>query len=108
MLRPLLSHDFAPRTLINVNFPPIAADAVKGVRVVRQGFHDYGRVNIVKSTDPRGFDYYWFGLHGIEHSPAADSDLEAVQAGYIAVTPLQIDLTHADAMAALSALYPPK
>ena len=93
VLRPLLDMDFGPRTLVNVNFPPIAADQVKGVRVVRQGFHDYARVNIVKGTDPRGFDYYWFGLHGIKHVQGSESDLEAIGHGCISVTPLRLDLT---------------
>lgn len=94
VLQPLIGMEFARRTLININFPAGAADAVKGVRVVRQGFHDYGRGSIVKGTDPRGYPYYWFGLHGIEHTPGADTDLEAIGDGYIAVTPLHVDLTH--------------
>lgn len=108
VIRPLLTQEFGERTLININFPPLPADAVQGVRVVRQGFHDYGRVNIVKKTDPRGFDYYWFGLHGIEHTPGHATDLEAVGEGFISVTPLQLDLTQDRALAQLSALYPAK
>lgn len=94
VLRPLVTMDFAPRTLVNINFPALSADAVKGVRVVRQGFHDYGRAKIVKGMDPRGYPYYWFGLHDMVHTPSHDSDLEAIADGYIAVTPLQLDLTH--------------
>lgn len=108
VIRPLLTQEFGERTLVNINFPPIPAEAVKGVRVVRQGFHDYARVNIVKQTDPRGFDYYWFGLHGIEQTPGHATDLEAVGEGYISVTPLQLDLTQDRALAQLSALYPAK
>ncbi len=105
VLAPLITREFAPRTLININFPPIAADAVKGVQVVRQGFHDYSRGSIVKGTDPRGYDYYWFGLHGVEHTSGHDTDLEVVDDGYISVTPLQLDLTHRDSLGALGALY---
>ncbi len=101
VLKPLLDLDFGERTLININFPALSPDDVRGVRVVRQGFHDYGRVNIVKGTDPRGFNYYWFGLHGIEHVPGAKSDLEAIGEGFISVTPLQLDLTQDRLMQAL-------
>ena len=94
VIAPLLDMEFAERTLVNINFPALAPDAVKGVRVVRQGFHDYGRGSIVKGVDPRGYPYSWFGLHGIEHSPGHDTDLEAIGDGYISVTPLQVDLTH--------------
>jgi len=100
-IRPLLDTPFAPRTLVNVNFPPLAAAAVKGIRVVRQGFHDYARGSVVEATDPRGFPYFWFGLHGIEHSPGHDTDLEAIADGYVAVTPLHLDLTHEGSLADL-------
>ncbi|MEY4271063.1 MAG: hypothetical protein RLZZ58_2279 [Pseudomonadota bacterium] len=105
VLSPLLDMDFAPRSLVNINFPALDPAAIKGIRVVRQGFHDYSRGSIVKGTDPRGYDYYWFGLHGIEHSAGHDSDLEAIDDGYVAVTPLHVDLTHGASLAALSARY---
>jgi 5'-nucleotidase len=105
VLRPILDIPFEPRVLVNINFPALLPDAVKGIKVVRQGFHDYSRGSIVKGTDPRGYDYYWFGLHGIEHTPGHATDLEAVGDGYIAVTPLQLDLTHHASLSALEAIY---
>jgi len=105
VLRPLIDTPFAHRTLVNVNFPPIAAGEVQGIKVVRQGFHDYARGSVVESTDPRGFPYYWFGLHGIEHTPGHDTDLEAIGEGYISVTPLQLDLTHEASLRALASRY---
>jgi 5'-nucleotidase len=105
VLRPLMSLDFPPRTLMNINFPAVAPDAVRGIKVVRQGFHDYGRGSIVKGTDPRGYDYYWFGLHGIEQTPGHDSDLEAIADGFISVTPLQVDLTEYASLTNLAAVY---
>ncbi|HEX7750773.1 MAG TPA: 5'/3'-nucleotidase SurE [Novosphingobium sp.] len=105
VLRPLLGAPFAERTLINVNFPPRAAAAVQGVRVVRQGFHDYARGTLVEGRDPRGFPYFWFGLHGIEHTPGNQTDLEAIADGFVSVTPLQLDLTHDASLAALAECY---
>jgi 5'-nucleotidase len=105
VLRPILNMPFEPRVLVNINFPAVAANAVKGIKVAAQGFHDYSRGSIVKGTDPRGYDYYWFGLHGVEHTPGHDTDLEAVGDGYIAVTPLQLDLTHRPSLEALRAVY---
>ncbi|WP_128891911.1 5'/3'-nucleotidase SurE [Erythrobacter sp. HKB08] len=102
VLRPLLDLDFAERTLVNVNFPPKAADAVKGIRVVRQGFHDYSRGSVVEGRDPRGLKYYWFGLHAIEHTPDHGTDLEAIADGYISVTPLRPELTHESSLGTLS------
>jgi 5'-nucleotidase len=105
VLRPLLDMDMPPRTLVNINFPAIPAAAVQGIRVTRQGFHDYARGSIVEGTDPRGYPYFWFGLHGIEHSLAHDSDLEAIDDNFISVTPLQLDLTHDASLAALRGAY---
>ncbi len=94
VIAPLLDAPFAERTLVNVNFPPLAADKVKGMRVVRQGFHDYSRGTLVEGRDPRGHRYFWFGLDAIEHTLDHGTDLEAIDDGYIALTPLQLDLTH--------------
>ena len=105
VLRPLMEMDFAPRTLMNVNFPACKATEVKGIRAVRQGFHDYARGSLIESTDPRGYPYFWFGLHGIEHTASHDSDLEAIDDGYVSVTPLQLDLTHTASLAALAQRY---
>lgn len=105
VLTPLLDAPFAPRTLVNVNFPPVAAGGVRGIRVVRQGFHDYARGSVVEGTDPRGYRYYWFGLHGIEHTPGHATDLEAIQDGYVSVTPLQLDLTHDGSLDELTARF---
>lgn len=105
VLRPLLDAEWAPRTLMNVNFPPIAADAVQGIRPVRQGLRDYGRLKLDKRTDPRGFDYYWFGLGRVPHTPIADTDLEAIEQGFITITPLHLDMTHAGSMDMLARAY---
>ena len=104
VLRPIIAQPMPPRTLININFPALPADQVKGVRVASQGFRDYGRLKIVTNTDPRGFDYHWFALGAVEQSPAHSTDLEAVIDGYVAVTPLHLDLTHYQSIAALSTI----
>ena len=57
-------------------------DEVKGIRVVRQGLRDYGRLRIVQRTDPRGYDYYWFGLAPMVQTPGHATDLEAIADGY--------------------------
>jgi 5'-nucleotidase len=104
----VLSHTpMAKRTLVNVNFPDLAADAVKGVRVVRQGFHDYDRGSLIEGTDPRGRKYYWFGLEEMEHTLDHGTDLEAIADGYVSVTPLQLDFTHHSAIGALADKFAP-
>ncbi len=106
VLAPLFAGANRERGLINVNFPAIPAAEVKGIRAVRQGFHDYARGSVVEGRDPRGFRYYWFGLHGIQHTPGHATDLEAIEDGYIAVTPLQLDLTCQAELKALEEIFP--
>ncbi len=102
VLEPLINVTMAKRTLVNVNFPALPSDKVRGIRVVRQGFHDYSRGSLVQGEDPRGRPYYWFGLQDAEHTLDHGTDLEAVEDGFIAVTPLQLDLTHHSAIGALA------
>ncbi len=105
VLAPLLAAPFAPSTLVNINFPALAPDEVKGVRVVRQGIRDYGRLRIDKRTDPRGFNYYWFGLAPVVQTPGHVTDLEALADGFVTVTPLHLDLTHEDSVSELAGRY---
>lgn len=105
VLRPLIDLPLDPRTLVNVNFPAVAPDQVKGVRAVSQGLRDYGRLQVEDRTDPRGFPYMWLALGRIPHTPAHDTDLEAIAEGYITVTPLHLDLTHRPSLDMLARAY---
>jgi len=100
VVRALLAQPELQRTLINVNFPALPADAIKGIKVARQGFYDAERTQIVPGVDPRGYDYFWFGLDHSDAAPEA-SDLAAVSEGYVSVTPLHFDLTHYELLATL-------
>ena len=105
VIAPLVDMPIARRTVINVNFPALRTAEVKGIRVVRQGFHDYARGSLVEGVDPRGRPYYWFGLEDVEHTLDHGTDLEAVGEGYVSVTPLQLDLTHHASLGALAERY---
>src|SRR3546814_14524195 len=83
VLKRLIGAPWSPRTLVNINFPALPADEVKGVKVVDQGLRDYGRLRIIKGTDHRGNDYYWFGLAEAASTPGTHPHSEAVQAGLL-------------------------
>ncbi len=104
VLAPLLDMPMEPGTLLNVNFPPLGPDEVRGVRVCRQGIRDYGRLRIVQRTDPRGYDYFWFGLAPMLETPGHMTDLEAVADGFVSITPLHLDLTHHESLQRLQPL----
>jgi 5'-nucleotidase len=105
VLRPILATPYERGTLVNINFPARAPEDVQGIRVVGQGLRDYGRLQIVTNRDPRGYEYHWFALGPTIETPAHATDLEAVADGYVAVTPLHLDLTHRDSLAMLEAAY---
>lgn len=87
--------------LMNVNFPPVAADAVTGIHVVRHGKRKLGD-ELVARTDPRGRPYIWIGaLRGCKEV-APDTDIAVVNGGGIAITPLSLDLTHHATLAPLA------
>lgn len=80
-------------SLLNVNFP--AAAGFHGLRATRLGrrvYHDEVEVR----ADPRGREYYWIGGPNAHHEPIDGSDTEAVDDGWISVTPLGLDATDPD------------
>mgnify|MGYP000855367989 FL=1 len=89
---------FKEPVLLNVNVPDVPYDALRGIQVTRLG-RRHKAEPAVKSVSPRGEPLYWIGPAG----PAADAgegtDFHAVENGWVSVTPLQIDLTHAAQMA---------
>lgn len=105
VIRTLIDAPLGNRKLINVNFPAIEPDAVKGVRVARQGFHDVGMTKVIKGIDPRGYSYYWFGMDTAGAQAPHGTDLAAIRENYISVTPLHFDLTHDVSMDALAQLF---
>ena len=77
-------------TLLNVNIPK---GTPKGIRVTRQGFKEAKPV-ISEHTDPRGKPYYWIGEVRVGFRAEGGTDFEAVDEGYVSVTPMRSDLTN--------------
>jgi len=79
-----------PALLLNVNLP---SGEIRGIRCSAQGRSGF-RSEIVEKTDPRGQRYYWIGgQHGGFEEPGDRSDIAALQAGFVSVTPLRLDFT---------------
>lgn len=88
-----LHRTLPPLTLLNVNVPALPLDEIKGYRLVRQGLRTYNDV-LVKRVDPYGRPYYWIG----GEAPTGDmteegTDLWAIHHGYVALTPVHLDMT---------------
>jgi 5'-nucleotidase len=80
-------------TILNVNVPDLPLDQIKGFQVTRLGTRHIAEPTI-KSTDPRGRKIYWVGQPGPEQDAGPGTDFHAVNAGYVSITPLHLDLTH--------------
>jgi 5'-nucleotidase len=95
LARRVLRATFDGDVLLNVNVPRGRRRDIKGVQITRLGRREY-RDELIRRKDPFGRDYYWIGggPPGGEGEPG--TDLHAVAAGYVSVTPIQIDLTNHD------------
>ncbi|MDH3236856.1 MAG: 5'/3'-nucleotidase SurE [Alphaproteobacteria bacterium] len=93
IIRRAVEPSWPAEMLLNVNFPDIEPDAVTGIDVVPQGRRKIG-VQFEKRRDPRGIPYFWFGRQRDEPEVGYKTDLSAVRAGAVTVTPLHLDLTY--------------
>lgn len=95
-----------PRSvLMNVNFPPIAPSAVKGIRVAPQG-RRVEHTHITTLKDPAGRDMLWIGDFPTDDPEDPRTDLGAVMEDMVAVTPLHCDLTHGATLQKIAGLFP--
>jgi 5'-nucleotidase len=90
----ILKHPLERGTLINVNIPSLETGPVKGIRVVPQNVSQYIE-KFDRRIDPRGRTYFWTSNVLDCPEPHPDTDVTALDEGYITVTPLQFDLTSA-------------
>ncbi len=85
------------RTFINVNFPDLSDEQIKGVKVTTQGIRIYS-TEIRSERDERGDMGYAFAGVPEGGQMIPDSDIVAVESGYVSVTPLRLDATNATAL----------
>ena len=78
--------------LLNVNIPNLPDEQIKGVKVARLG-RRHAAERVITQTSPRGETMYWIGSAGPAKDEGEGTDVHAAQQGYMAITPLQVDLT---------------
>jgi 5'-nucleotidase len=83
--------------LLNVNVPYLTEDQFKGTVVTRQGLRVY-LDKLERRVDPRGRPYYWIGGEAPTGVLEEGTDFGSLKAGYVSITPLQLDLTARAAM----------
>ncbi len=77
---------------LNINVP--LTDHILGTKVCRMAWGHW-RQEVVKREHPsRAYDYYWMsGFYQNDEPDAEDTDDWALRHGYIAITPLSVDMT---------------
>lgn len=94
----VLERGLPPGTLLNVNVPP---GRPRGVRFTRTGQRRYTE-GVVEQLDPRGRPCYWIGGGDPVWEAIPGTDFYEVHAGYISITPLQLDMTEHSLLARLA------
>ena len=90
------------REFLNINIPPEKQEAE--IKVTYAGYRHYANDSHLH-RNPRGEEYHWLGLHPLNFSKRKGvegmSDYEAIEAGYISITPIMLDLSAYKSMQSL-------
>ena len=86
--------------LLNVNIPNLPYEQLNTTIATRLGKRHMAEP-VVRSQDPRGREIYWIGPPGAAKDAGEGTDFHATDHGAISITPLQIDLTHAQQLSLL-------
>jgi 5'-nucleotidase len=86
---------FGAPVLLNVNVPDVPYEALAGMEVTRLGRRHKAQP-VVEGKNPRGETVYWVGPAGAAREAGPGTDFNALERGAVSVTPLQVDLTHAN------------
>lgn len=106
VVRRLLAIGWGAATCLNVNFPDLPAAEVGPLTLARQGPGLIQGMQVENRVDPRGLTYHWLSFRRGPREQGPHSDVEALQTGCIAVTPLRYDRTDEEAYALLAQALP--
>ncbi len=99
LVQKILDGDFPlpSRKFLNINIPPVPSSECKGFKITRAGNRLYGH-NAEVHHNPRGKEYYWIGLPelGWMETKGHVTDFEAINDGYVSITPVHLDMTSYD------------
>lgn len=101
LLRALTSTPLRTGKILNVNVPDLPLSSLKGYKVTRCGSR-HPASEVIRQTDPRGREILWIGPPAGSFDEGPGTDFDAVNRGYVSLTPLQVDLTANAALPVLS------
>ncbi len=100
----VLKNGLPTNTLLNVNFPDLHMNKIKGIRVCRQAIAKYEE-DYNERIDPRGRKYFWLTGKFVNSDPGNDTDEWALKNGYVSVVPVQFDLTAHHAISRINTFW---
>lgn len=98
----VLQNGLMEGTVLNVNFPKLKTEEIKGIKICRQAKAIWEE-KFDKRITPTGREYYWLSGEFVNLDKGEDTDEWALANDYIAVVPVQFDLTAHHAIAQLNA-----
>ena len=88
LVRPLDKH-----LILNVNFPAVPENLIKGLKICRQAYAKYEE-DFVERNDPNSRKYYWLTGKFVNFDRGRDTDVWALEHNYVSVVPVQFDMTN--------------
>ena len=79
--------------VLNVNIPALPDSLIKGVKICRQAYAKYEE-DFLERNDPHGRKYYWLTGEFVNLDKGTDTDVWALENGYVSVVPVQFDMTN--------------
>ena len=92
LIRRILDQKGPQPQLFNINIPTAALSSEPRVRIVPMDVAHYEE-RFEKRLDPRGRSYYWLAGGKRVKRNDEETDLSALKSGFVAVTPLDFDMT---------------
>jgi 5'-nucleotidase len=89
----MLKKPLDKHTILNVNFPPVSDELIRGVRICRQAYAKYEE-DFIERDDPHGRKYYWLTGEFVNFDEGTDTDVWALENNYVSVVPVQFDMTN--------------
>lgn len=91
-------------TVLNVNFPSIPEELLKGIKICRQAYAKYEE-DFIEREDPTGRRYYWLTGEFVNFDKGKDTDVWALANNYVSLVPVQFDMTHYELKSQLEKLW---
>jgi 5'-nucleotidase len=97
IIRLMLDNRFKHAKLLNVNIPKLPYNEILGMKVCRQAKGRYIE-DFIENKDPSGKTYYWLSGKFIAEEATDDTDIHALQSGYVSIVPSWNDMTDYQAL----------